>query len=117
MSHPKLSLSPEVSLVYVRQESGCHGQLTGGTIERVAPNKIKVYDAYGTFFEYLSGDALRSWCVIDVHGMTLEDWSAVQPEDVDDVAAYALGQNEETSSPIISEASPEPDLISHAQPY
>ena len=106
MPHSKLSISPETSLIYVRQESGCHGQLTGGTIERIGPNKIKVYDAYGALFEYLSGDALRSWCVIDVHGMPIEEWSFVLPEDVDDIAAYALWQNE-SAYPAGSEASGE----------
>jgi hypothetical protein len=92
-----LSLSSEVSLVYVLGQSGCHGRLTAGTVERIGPKQIRVYDAYGAPFEYLSGHALRSWCVMDVHGTPLEQWNEMLPADRDGLLAWALSRLEAES--------------------
>jgi hypothetical protein len=42
-------------------------------------------------FEYLSGEALRSWCVIDFNGRQLEAWQSVLPQDAEAIRAYSLG--------------------------
>lgn len=92
MKNSTLTLSPEISLVYVLRESGCHGRLTGGKIERVGEQGLKVFDGYDSLIEYISGEALRSWCVIDLNGVPIEEWNSVLPEDIEDVLSYALNQ-------------------------
>ncbi len=89
---PILILSLELFLVYVLRVSGCHGRMTSGRVERIGPKSINLYDEHDTWLEYFSGDALRSWCVLNHHGMPHEDWKAVQPEDVDHVLSCAVSQ-------------------------
>ena len=89
-----LTLSPETSLVYVLRESGVLGRLTSGRVEKDGPGRVNVYHAHGALFNYLSGTALRSWCVVNIHGMPLPDWNAVLTEDIGRVVAYATGAAE-----------------------
>jgi len=49
-----------------------------------------VWDDRGTRFEKLSGDELRSWCVLSEHGMILDEWSVMAPEDEANIACYAF---------------------------
>jgi hypothetical protein len=91
--NPSLIPSIELFLVYVLRASGCHGRLTAGRVERIGPASINIYDERDAWLEYFSGDALRSWCVLDQHGMPHEDWEAVQPEDLDDLISCALSQH------------------------
>ena len=90
--NPSLILSIEIFLVYVLRASGCHGRMTAGMVERIGPNSIKLYDEQGVWLEYFSGEALRSWCVLNQRGIPHEDWKAVQPEDMDHVVSCALNQ-------------------------
>lgn len=91
MPYPTLLLSVEVLLVYVLRVSGCHGRMTTGRIERTGPDQINVYDQHGTWLEYFSGDALRSWCVLHQNGMPHEDWKAIHPDDLERIAECAIG--------------------------
>jgi hypothetical protein len=88
--NPSLILSLELFLVYVLRASACHGRMTVGRVERVGPKEIHIFDEHGTWLEYFSGNALRSWCVLNHSGIPYEDWKAVQPEDVDHVVSCAL---------------------------
>jgi hypothetical protein len=90
--NPSLILSIELFLVYVLRASGCHGRLTAGKVERIGPASINIYDERDTWLQYFSGNALRSWCVLNERGMPHEDWKAVQSEDVDHVVSCALTQ-------------------------
>lgn len=92
MPNASLILSIELFLVYVLRASGCHGRLTAGKVERIGPASINIYDERDAWLEYSSGDALRSWCVLNQDGIPHEDWKAVQPEDLDHVASCALSQ-------------------------
>lgn len=84
---PRIALSPERSLVYVLRESGCHGQLTVGEVERTGISTINVYDQRGKLFEYLSG-TLRSWCIANAWGIPVQGWNAIMPSDVARVLSY-----------------------------
>jgi len=90
--NPSLILSIELFLIYVLRASGCHGRMTAGRIERTSPKTIDIYDERDTRLDYFSGDALRSWCVLNERGIPHEDWKAVHPEDVEHVASCALNQ-------------------------
>ena len=94
--NPGLMLSIELVLVYVLRTSGCHGMLTAGRVERIGTNGLNIYDEHGTWLEYFSGDALRSWCILNQEGMPHEDWKVVQPEDIDHVVWCALSQRATT---------------------
>lgn len=89
VSNPSLILSVELFLVYVLRLSGCRGLMTAGSVKRIAPNKIDIFDEHGRWLEYFSGDALRSWCVLNELGMPHEDWKAVHPEDENRVVSRA----------------------------
>ncbi len=90
--NPSLILSINLFLVYVLRSSGCHGRLTAGRVERIGLKSINIYDEHDAWLEYFSGDALRSWCVLNELGMPHEYWKAVQPEDIDHVVSCALSQ-------------------------
>jgi hypothetical protein len=75
-------LSNQTALVYILAESGCRGQLTSGRIERDASGAVNVFDGRGDRFEYLSGQRLRSWCVLAPDGMPLHGWREILPEDL-----------------------------------
>jgi hypothetical protein len=75
-------LSSEVSLVYVLSESGVRGQLTSGRIERNGLRAVDVFDARGEWFEYLSGEKVRSWCVMGPKGEPIDGWREILPEDL-----------------------------------
>src|SRR5581483_3609037 len=86
----QLRLSSERSLVYVLRGTGCHGRLTHGSIGLTPSGGLNVRTDLGVPLEYLSGDALRSWCVLSEHGMILEEWNMMLPEDEPDIASYAF---------------------------
>ena len=75
-------LSDEVCLVYVLAESGVRGKLTSGRIERNPCGRLDVFDHHGEKFDYLSGDRLRSWCVVGVEGKQIDGWGEILPEDL-----------------------------------
>jgi hypothetical protein len=57
--------------------------LTQGRVERTDGGRINVFDHHGQLFDYLSGDAIRSWCVIDDYGFPIsEEWVSVKLGDV-----------------------------------
>lgn len=89
MHYPAITLSAETSLVYVLHESGCRGRLTAGRIERTRSGALDVFDEHGERVGYLSGIALRSWCVMDAAGVPIADWSEIMPEDVATVLSYS----------------------------
>ncbi|MFZ0339570.1 MAG: hypothetical protein WAL45_16155 [Terracidiphilus sp.] len=69
-------------MVYVLAESRVTGHLTSGRIERRPCGKLDVFDARGERFEYLSGQRLRSWCVIGPEGDPVDGWREILPEDL-----------------------------------
>ena len=75
-------LSEDVFLVYVLAESGVRGHLTCGRIERQSSGKLTVFDVRGDRFEYLSGERIRSWCVVGPDGKPVDGWSEILPEDL-----------------------------------
>jgi hypothetical protein len=80
-------LSDEAVLVYVLAESGVKGRLTAGRIERDPSGLLTVFDAQGTWFEYLSGKRLRSWYVIGPDGKPLDGWREILPMDFPEICA------------------------------
>ncbi len=74
-------LSDEAVLVYILSESGVRGRLTSGRIARGPHGTLDVFDPHGERFEYLSGDRLRSWCVVGQGGNPIDGWREVLPED------------------------------------
>jgi hypothetical protein len=90
MDNPSINLSDEISLVYVLSESGCHGGLTVGRVERTGLEHLNVYDKHGKLFEYLSGALCKCGPSLKQDSMPLEDWSGVLPEDVHLIVSYAM---------------------------
>lgn len=76
-----ITLSDEMTLTYVLNDSGCTGRLSVGRVERAGPDQVKVYDSYGEIFEYVSGVQLRSWCVLGRDGQPFDGWSQIHPAD------------------------------------
>lgn len=66
--------------------------MTAGRVERIGPDLINVYDEHNLWLEYFSGDALRSWCIFDRHGLPHQDWKSVQREDAHHMISTALRQ-------------------------
>ena len=78
----RLPLSNEASLVFVLRHSGCVGRLVSGRIERSGMAGIHVYTGLdGTVNHYISGDNLRSWCVLGSDGEPLPGWHEIADED------------------------------------
>jgi len=75
-------LSDDMSLVYVLAESGVRGHLTSGHIERNSSGALDVFNAWGERFEYLSGERLRSWCVVGPEGKPMNGWREILLEDL-----------------------------------
>jgi hypothetical protein len=75
-------LSDRAVLVYILAESGVRGHLTSGRIERNPSGKVDLFDARGERFEYLSGERLRSWCVVGPDGKPVDGWGEILPEDL-----------------------------------
>jgi hypothetical protein len=69
-------------LVYILAESGVKGHLNSGRIERNASGKLTVFHVQGDLFEYISGERLRSWCVIGPDGKPIDGWREILPEDL-----------------------------------
>ena len=74
-------LSDEIVLIYVLRQSGLQGRLTSGRIERCGSGMLNIFDRYGSWLEYFSGDRLRSWCIFGVNGTPMDGWRRVRPED------------------------------------
>lgn len=75
-------LSDDAVLVYILAETGVRGHLTAGRIERRPDGTLDVYDARGKRFDYLSGNRLRSWCVVDATGKPIDGWREILPKDL-----------------------------------
>jgi len=75
-------LSEEALLLYILTESGVRGHLTSGRIERSPTGTLDVFNARGEWFEYLSGQRLRSWCVVGIEGKPIDGWGKILPEDL-----------------------------------
>ncbi len=75
-------LSDQAVLVYILAESGVKGRLTSGRVERNPAGKLTVFDARGEPFDYLSGNRLRSWCVLGPEGKPVDGWREILPEDL-----------------------------------
>jgi len=75
-------LSDESVLVYILAESGVRGRLTSGRITRNPSGKLIVFDTQGVWFEYLSGDRLRSWCLMGPEGKPIDGWREILPGDL-----------------------------------
>jgi hypothetical protein len=80
-------LSDAASLVYILAGSGVKGHLTSGRIERGPSGTLEVFDALGNSFEYLSGERLRSWCVLGPDGDAIDGWREILPEDLPKIFA------------------------------
>jgi hypothetical protein len=78
----RLPLSNEARLVFVLRRSGCVGRLASGWIERSGTAAIHVYTGFdGTVNDYISGDNVRSWCVLGSDGKPLSGWHEIAAED------------------------------------
>lgn len=75
-------LSENAFLVYILADTGVRGQLKTGWIERGPDGTLNVYDARGTRFDYLSGNRLRSWCLVNGQGKPMDGWQETRPEDL-----------------------------------
>lgn len=85
-----ITLSDEMTLAYVLEQSGCAGHLSIGRIERAGPDQLKIYDSAGKLFEYVSGDRLRSWCVLGPDGHPFDGWSQIHPQDAQRFGPHLL---------------------------
>ena len=88
MNETSILLSPEASLVYILQRSGCRGRLCSGRVQWFEDGHIHVYDERGVPLDYISGEALRTWCVIDSFDAPINGWHHITPEDDDFLLAY-----------------------------
>jgi hypothetical protein len=69
-------------LVFVLRQSGVMGKLTAGRIEKVGSAGLNVYSGpLGEMNDYISGDNLRSWCVLGADGIPLPDWEVIEDND------------------------------------
>ena len=75
-------LSEKAVLIYILAESGVRGRLTSGRVERTGAGTLDVYDTWGNRIDYLSGNKLRSWCVVGAGGKPIDGWREILPEDV-----------------------------------
>ena len=75
-------LSDEAILVYILTETGVRGHLTEGKIRRGPTGRLDVFDARGNRIDYLSGNRLRSWCLVDALGKPIDGWREILPEDL-----------------------------------
>lgn len=80
-----MTLSDEAVLVYILAGSGVRGRLTSGTIQRDSSGNLGVFDARGERFDYLSGEKLRSWCVLGPQGDPVDGWQQILPEDINKI--------------------------------
>jgi hypothetical protein len=75
-----MPLSDTAILFFVLRGSGCVGRLTSGRIERDGEARLTVHTGSGVN-SYISGENLRSWCVVGPDRRPLAGWDAVTPED------------------------------------
>ncbi len=76
-----MKLSFNSVLVYILRHSGCTGRLMSGRIERRGAGGLHVFDSRDELIEYISGDRVRSWCVLDGAGARHKEWCHIQAED------------------------------------
>lgn len=77
-----MKLSEDAAFVYILADSGVRGRLTSGRIERDPSGQPTVFDAYGGCIQYLSGNRLRSWCVVGPQGRPIDGWQEIQAADL-----------------------------------
>jgi len=53
-----------------------------GRIERSPDGGLEVFDAQGERIDYLSGHRIRSWCVVDALGRSIDGWREIRAEDL-----------------------------------
>jgi len=75
-------LSDQVSFVYILAESGFRGHLIAGYIERNSTGALDVFNAWGEWFEDLSGKRLRGWCLVGPDGTPVDGWREILPQDL-----------------------------------
>lgn len=75
-----MRLSEAAVLFFVLRGSGCVGRLTSGRIERDGAARLNVYTG-SAINAYISGDNLRSWCVVGPDRRPLAGWDEIIPED------------------------------------
>jgi hypothetical protein len=75
-------LSDDAALVYILAESGVRGRLTSGHIERNPAGTLDVFDALRERIDYLSGNRMRSWCLVGPDGKPVDGWREILPEDL-----------------------------------
>jgi hypothetical protein len=75
-------LSFDAVFIYILAETGVRGHLTSGRVQRGPDGTVELFDVYGRRFDYLSGNKLRSWCVVDAAGRPLDGWREILPEDL-----------------------------------
>ena len=81
-SFRNMLLSENTVLVFVLRRSGCAGRLTSGRVERGGNGDLSVYTGSALKLnEYISGENLRSWCVLGADGAPLQGWREVDPKD------------------------------------
>jgi hypothetical protein len=67
--------------VYILAATGVRGHLSAGRIQRGPGRSLDVFDQTGKRIDYLSGDRLRSWCVLGPEGAPVEGLGEILPED------------------------------------
>lgn len=49
---------------------------------------MNVYDQYDRLWDYLSGEAFRTWFVLDNSGVPLKEWAHIMPDDFEFARSY-----------------------------
>jgi hypothetical protein len=76
-----MNLSHDAILIFVLC-NGRTGRLRYGRVERNGPTQLDVYSLHcDTLNEYLSGSKLRSWCIVTMEGLPIDDWFSIALED------------------------------------
>jgi hypothetical protein len=83
-----MNLSREAVFVYVLN-TGVAGRLMFGRVERHDGTGVNVYDSSGQFLSYISGNRIRSWCIVGPGGRTISSWSSVLPGDREKIFSNA----------------------------
>lgn len=82
-----MELSREAAFVYVLN-TGVAGRLTFGRVERNGQSGPRVYDLSGNLLHYISGNRIRSWCVLGPGGEPMPDWSSILPGDREKIFSH-----------------------------
>jgi hypothetical protein len=77
--HNCLPLSITNVLVFFLRRSGVMGKLTSGRIEWDGSAGLKVYSGpMAEINDYISGDNLRSWCILGADGNPKPGWQQIE---------------------------------------